>query len=285
MPELPEVEIHARKAREWLTGKRIERCRVTDPLLTADGDAWDTALRGRRVAGVGRAAKYLLIELEGGLTLVVHLRMTGKLLLDGYLAGEPGPHTRLVLLLESGERLRFEDTRRFGRAWLVERLSDVPELSGLGPDALQEPTSAARLAELARGSRRSIKSLLMDQRRIGGLGNICACEVLYRAGVAPDAAAGSLGEEEVGRIAATISPYLEWAIAAQERRDLIYLGEPGAVNPFSVYARAGEPCVRCGAAIVRTVLAGRGTYSCPGCQPAGSSLATRGGRRSDTYCS
>src|SRR3954451_3049929 len=106
----------------------------------------------------------------------------------------------------------------------------------------------------------------MDQRLIGGLGNICAIEILYRAGVSPDVPAGELTSEELARIAEGTPPYLRWAIDRQSRRELIYRGEPGAENVFSIYRRAGEPCPRCSTPIRRTVLAGRGTYSCPGCQ-------------------
>src|SRR5262249_51710976 len=103
-------------------------------------------------------------------------------------------------------------------------------------------------------------------RRLGGLGNICAIEILYRAGVRPDRPAGELTQEELARLAETIPGYLRWAIDRQAEREAIYLGQPGAENGFTLYRRAGEPCPRCAAPIVRTVVAGRGTYSCPICQ-------------------
>lgn len=270
MPELPEVEINARNLRRWLGGMRIAACRVLDPLLVPDGDVGtvEAAVTGRRVEGVRRIAKYLLVDLEGGWTMVAHLRMTGRFVHDAYIASSPEKPTRLVLEFETGERVRFEDRRRFGRVWTAPtgRVEELPELRELGPDALLEPTSAARLRELAARSRRSIKTLLMDQRRIGGLGNICALEVLYRAGIHPDVPASDLGAEQVGRIAELIPPYLEWAIERQSRRELIYLGEKGAENVFTIYRRAGTPCPHCGTPIARSVTAGRGTYYCPGCQ-------------------
>jgi formamidopyrimidine-DNA glycosylase len=107
----------------------------------------------------------------------------------------------------------------------------------------------------------------MDQSVIGGLGNICAIEILYRAGIPPDTPAGELTLDELARIAAVTPPYLQWAIDRQSRRELIYLGEPGAENVFAIYRRAGEPCPRCTTPIVRTVIAGRGTFHCPNCQP------------------
>jgi formamidopyrimidine-DNA glycosylase len=270
MPELPEVEIHARNLRRWLDGKAVAECRVLDPLLAEGTEAEEIEERARgRVLGVRREAKYLLIDLETGSTLVTHLRMTGRFVRDAYAAGPAAKPTRLALELEGGERVRFEDRRRFGRAWTAPTpgVRELPELRDLGPDALKEPTSSARLGALAARTRRPVKTLLMDQRLIGGLGNICALEILYRAGIAPDRPAADLTGEEVETIARTIPGYLEWAIEAQSRRELIYLGERGAENVFTVYRRAGEPCPRCSTPIARTVLAGRGTYYCPGCQP------------------
>lgn len=283
MPELPEVEIHARYLRDWLDGKSIAGYTVYDPKLLdgANRSLWNAALQNSRVLAVRRTAKYLLIDLtdtpEGDdlprWTLVIHLRMTGKVVYDTYVAGEPSRWTRLSLRLTEGGtpagQLRFEDIRRFGRVWVVpiDQVHELPEIASLGPDALQEPTSAERLKELCAGVRRPIKVLLMDQTALGGLGNICAIEVLHRVGVSPATPACQVPEVSLDAIARAIPEYLEWAIAAQERRKLIYLGEPGAVNVFGVYARAGEPCPRCGETIVRTVLGGRGTFHCPTCQP------------------
>jgi len=270
MPELPEVEVHARNMRRWLERKRIARYEFVDPRLEAEAHygLWETAVPGREVLAVRREAKYLLLDLEGGHTLVAHLRMTGRFVHVGYAAGEVPKHVRLVLHLETGEQVRFEDRRRFGRIWLAPTaaLDSVSELAVLGPDALDSPTSAERLRELTARSGRSIKTLLMDQRLIGGLGNICAIEILYRAGIAPETPASSLSDEQVERIAQITPGYLEWAIDIQSRRELIYIGEKGAENVFTIYRRAGTPCPQCGDVIVRTVVAGRGTYHCPGCQ-------------------
>lgn len=270
MPELPEVEIHARNLRQWLTGKRIVTCSVLDPLLLEDSGPvpLPEASVGRRVLAVERDAKYLLIHLEGDHTLVAHLRMTGRFVYDGYVAGEPARHTRLVLGLEGGAQVRFEDRRRFGRVWAArtDEYRSLPEMTGLAPDALLVPTDAVRLKEATSKTRRSIKTLLMDQRVIGGLGNICVLEVLYRAGVSPDRPSQELTDAEVETIARLIPPYLEWAIEIQSRRELIYLGEKGAENVFTIYRREGTPCPQCATPIVRTVTAGRGTYYCPTCQ-------------------
>lgn len=270
MPELPEVELHRRNLSEWMNDRAVTALEVRDPLLASGEEAsrWSEMLVGRRIERVERSAKYLLARAEGGVTAVIHLRMTGKVMRDDYVAGEPTKHTRLLLHLDDRSRLRFEDVRRFGRVWVEpdERLAELPELRDLGPDALLEPINAQRLTDLARGSKRSIKVLLMDQRALGGLGNICAIEILFRAGIAPETPADRLSEAQLARIAGIIPEYLEWAIAAQERRKLLYLGEKGAENVFAIYARTGEPCPKCATPIVRKVLGGRGTWSCPSCQ-------------------
>jgi len=271
MPELPEVEIHSRNLRKWLHGKRITGYTVTDPLLVDGQDTshWPAALCNRGVLGVRREAKYLLVDLEGEHTLVAHLRMTGRFVHDAYVAGENHKFTRLTLRLAEGNQVRFEDRRRFGRIWIspTEALRELPELAGLGPDALLAPASFDRLRQLTAATRRSIKTLLMDQHVIGGIGNICAIEILYRAGIAPDTPSSALTDDQVRDITRIIPEFLEWAIGTQSRRELIYIGEKGSENVFTIYRRAGEPCPQCNTAIVRTVVGGRGTYHCPNCQP------------------
>lgn len=274
MPELPEVEIHCRNLRKWLHGKRITGYTVTDPLLVEGQDTshWPAALCERGVLAVRREAKYVLIDLDGENTLVAHLRMTGRFVHDPYVAGECHKFTRLALRLAEGDQVRFEDRRRFGRVWIArtEALRELPELAGLGPDALLAPSSFDRLRALTGASRRSIKTLLMDQHVIGGIGNICAIEILYRAGIAPETPSSALTEAQVREIARITPEFLEWAIATQSRRDLIYIGEKGSENVFTIYRRAGEPCPQCQTEIVRTVVGGRGTYHCPTCQPGNS---------------
>jgi formamidopyrimidine-DNA glycosylase len=273
MPELPEVELAARSLRQWLVGRHVIALSVLDAKLAAPemAERWSVALVGQECEGVERRAKYLLARFTGGHTLVAHLRMTGRFVHHTYLTSPPKSE-RLRLVLDDGTAVGFQDARRFGRiaVHLTSAVGDQPELASLGPDALLEPTSTQRLAGLAHGTRRSIKTLLMDQRLIGGLGNICAIEILYRAGIPPDTPAGDLTEDELARIAAAIPPYLRWAIDRQSRRELRYIGEPGAENVFSIYRRAGEPCPRCATPIVRTVIAGRGTFHCPICQPSRS---------------
>jgi formamidopyrimidine-DNA glycosylase len=281
MPELPEVEIHARNLRRWLVGRRVEQCQVVDSSLVVPETAGElqAALQGRRFDGVIRRAKYVLCCLDD-LTLVVHLRMTGRFVLDSYAAGPATRPTRLTLLLDNGTRVRFEDRRRFGRVWLVPagKETELSELRSLGPDALLDLDGHGALEKACRVSRRSVKALLMDQHVIGGIGNICAAEILFRAGVHPATPASDLDACSVSRIARAIPRFLEWAIEAQSRKELIYLGEKGAENVFSLYRRAGEPCPACGTPIRRTVVAGRGTYWCATCQPEPAAAPTDGRR-------
>ncbi|MCC2670410.1 MAG: Nei [Armatimonadetes bacterium] len=280
MPELPEVEIHTRNLRRWLAGRRLAGYEVLDPLLIVGQETghWERVLTDAAVLEVRREAKYLLVDLSHGYTLVAHLRMTGRFVYDAYVAGPPTKFTRLVLRLDGGDQVRFEDRRRFGRVWVIPtpEVGDLPELRELGPDALLRPTTAERLRELTRGSRRTIKGFLMDQRVLGGIGNICAVEILYRAGIAPGTRAGEITDAGIATIARLIPEFLEWAIETQSRRELLYIGEKGSENVFTIYRRAGDPCPKCGTEIVRTIVGGRGTYHCPGCQPEPASAEPAG---------
>src|SRR5712692_3055102 len=160
MPELPEVELAARSLRQWLVGRRLTALTVLDPKLAGPEEAqrWSAALVGQCGEAVERRAKYLLAHFTGGHTLLAHLRMTGRFVHHPYVTAPPKSE-RLRLRLDDGTAVGFQDTRRFGRVAVhpTPRLDEVPELAALGPDALREPTSAQRLAELARGRRQSIK--------------------------------------------------------------------------------------------------------------------------------
>lgn len=271
MPELPEVEVAARNLRQWLVGEVIAGIDAPDAKVLAAGTAaeWQGALCGRRCEAVTRRAKYLLLAFEGEHTVVAHLRMSGKFVLVSPDAAEPA-HVRFGFVLPDSRRVLFRDLRRFGRLWLLPTASvaRMPELAKLGPDAYLEPLGPEALAERARRSRRPVKTWLMDQTVIGGLGNICASEILFRARISPQRPAASLTDDELRRLAETIPDYLEWAIRTQLAPEITYLGERRAVNPFAIYARGGEPCPRCGATLARRVQAGRSTFYCPVCQPA-----------------
>lgn len=292
MPELPEVETIARQLRGLVVGRRIADFRsywhrVTEPMPAAHVAA---RLAGRRIAGVGRRGKFVVLELDSDEALIVSLRMTGKLLFRGSDAPED-PYTRALVRFHDGTVLRFADTRKFGRMAIV----DLRELSGDGSSSARMPGRAKMplhralgieplsrrftvtwLAELfRRRARAAIKPLLLDQRAIAGIGNIYAIEALWRARIHPLRGAGSLRPAEVVRLHEAIRWVLRKGIrfGGASRRDYRDArGERGRMQQeFNVYDRAGEPCPRCGRAIARTVVGGRGTFHCPRCQRAPAS--------------
>lgn len=271
MPELPEVETIRRQLEPLVRGRRLEAVEVLDPLwaVPASPAEVDATCAGRRIEGIGRRGKYLVFELEGGRRLVLHLRMTGRLLAGG---GPPPRHLRARLLVEGGPELRFADPRRFGRGLAFES----PEPAGaylaerLGVEPLSGELTAATLAALAAGRRTPLKSFLLDQRRVAGLGNIYADEALFRAGLHPLSPAGSMRAEHCERLRAGIVAALEAGLAGGGASIGDYLdarGERGSMqDELLVHRREGLPCPACGGPIRRIRLAGRSTYFCPACQ-------------------
>jgi formamidopyrimidine-DNA glycosylase len=271
MPELPEVETIRRQLEPELVGGRIESAQVLDARWTRPLPPRDLerACAGRAIEAVGRRGKYLLLGLEGDRWLVMHLRMTGNLVLGD--AGPEPPYLRAVLRLDDGRELRFTDARRFGTGVMVEG-AELEEY--LRPRAGIEPLSdgltAEALEELAAGRRAPLKSFLMVQAGIAGIGNIYADEALHRAALHPLSPAGSMRREHCERLRAGIVETLEAGLANGGASVDDYLdarGERGTMqDEFLVHTREGQPCHRCGEAIRRIVLAARSTYFCPGCQ-------------------
>jgi formamidopyrimidine-DNA glycosylase len=264
MPELPEVETVVRTVAPRLLGREIRRARFYSRLVLR-GDAARTAarLRSRRIQAVRRHGKFIVIELSGGLTLTIHLGMTGGLLWNA----EPGPHARAVFDLDSG-CLVYNDPRQFGR---IELGTSLPERAArLGPDALAVGADefAARLAT----RKGHIKPLLLNQAFLRGLGNIYADESLFDAGIHPLASAARLGPARVRRLYAAIQKVLRAAVEAGGSSVSDYVDADGRAGSFQVrhhvYGRAGEPCPRCGTPIRRIVVNQRGTHYCPRCQRA-----------------
>lgn len=273
MPELPEVETVRRQLAAALPGRPIAGVRVLLPRMLHGVSPEELARRllGRRFTAVERRGKFLLLKLDDGATLIVHLRMTGRLTLsDGRERG--GPYTRAVITFAGGGELRFSDQRTFGTWHYVAEGAGAPPpgLVGMGVEPLSDSFTAEALAQLAFGRRTPIKALLLDQRRIAGVGNIYADEALFRAGVDPARPAGSLTAAEIERLHGAIRAVLEDALSKGGTTVRDYVngeGTPGRFQDFlHVYGRAGQPCRRCGAAIARRKLAGRGTHSCPRCQ-------------------
>ena len=267
MPELPEVETTVRGLERVLLGKRIARIEARRPdLRRALPVDLGQRLTGARVTGMRRRAKYGLIDTERGDTLVFHLGMSGKWRIDPH---EIDKHDHLLVETDDGRRLALNDARRFGSLDLVPtaELGDWPAFAALGPEPLD--VDAAELKRRLAGRTASIKLLLLDQGIIAGLGNIYVCEALYRAGIHPQRAGGSVSLERLKRLVPAIRDVLTEAIAAggSTLRDFARPdGELGYFSKaFAVYDREGQAC-KCGGRVRRVVQGGRSTFYCPKCQ-------------------
>jgi formamidopyrimidine-DNA glycosylase len=271
MPELPEVETIRRQLEPEVTGRRIVDADVLDERWTrpTPPPEVERALAGRTIESVERRGKYLLLRLEGDRTLAMHLRMTGNLLLvDG--SADP-PHLRAQLRLDDGRRLLFTDTRRFGHAVVLgDDELDEYFAARLGIEPLSDSLTAAELCRRAAGRRAPLKSFLLNQLGVAGIGNIYADEALHRAELHPLSPAGSMKPEDCERLRLGIVEALEAGLAnggasIDDYRDT--RGEQGAMqDEFLVHTREGKPCPRCGGEIKRIVVGGRSTYFCPSCQ-------------------
>lgn len=276
MPELPEVETTARGLRARIVGRRIVGVGAMDwprMLPNATPAAIEATTQGRIVESVDRRGKYLLLGLTGDYWLVVHRKMSGNLVLRD-AAAAPGRHSHLSLELDDSTRLDFVDPRKFGRVYLFEerRLLDEFVAARLGPEPLSDLTPV-ELGALLRGRRGRLKSLLLDQRFLAGIGNLYADEILWDACLHPERPAGSLVPVEQVRLLESTRRVLSEAIRRRGTSFSDYVdagGDPGDNQSFlEVYGRAGLPCSRCGHPIERRVIAQRGTWLCPACQRPG----------------
>lgn len=278
MPELPEVETIARNLRQGgqgylpLVGRKIIAVDLLwqRTLATPGADEFASRLPGRQIFDVSRRGKYLVLRLDEGY-LLFHLRMSGDLRVENAVDFQgrplsPAIHDRAIISLENNTRLVFNDTRKFGRIWLV----DSPEivLGGLGPEPLSDEFTPELLESLLRKRRRQIKSLLMDQSILAGLGNIYADEVLHTAKIYPETPSDQLEESQITGLWKAIRFVLGEGIRLNGASiDWAYRGG-SFQNQFRVYQRTGQPCLVCGATIQRIVVGQRGTHFCPICQPA-----------------
>jgi formamidopyrimidine-DNA glycosylase len=269
MPELPEVETTVRGLARVLEGRGITRVepRRADLRRPFPQDLGQR-LTGAKVTSLGRRAKYGLIGTDRGDTMVFHLGMSGHWRID---PPELGPHDHLLIDTDEGRRLALNDARRFGTVDLVatDALAEWPPFAALGPDALGHDLDARWFKRAFEGRQAPVKALLLDQRIIAGLGNIYACEALYRAGIHPGRAAGSIAIARLERLADTIPQVLGEAVAAGGSSLRDFASPDGTLGYFSetfaVYDREGEPC-SCGGVVRRIVQGGRSTFYCPRCQ-------------------
>ncbi|AEG14206.1 Formamidopyrimidine-DNA glycosylase [Desulfofundulus kuznetsovii DSM 6115] len=273
MPELPEVETVKRTLKERLPGLTICGVDIYLPKIiqTPSPEEFCRQVVDKKILDVGRRGKYLLISLSQGLMLVVHLRMTGQLVYT--VTDEPrSKHTHLVFHLNNGHQLRFTDMRQFGRFWLVpERdLQAVSGLKDLGVEPLSREFTIEFLEKELKARRTRLKTLLLDQTFISGLGNIYVDEALHRAGLHPSRPANTLTPGEVEALFQAIRAVLEEGIASRGTSVRDYVDGTGQAGTFQeklrVYGKSGRPCMRCGKTIERLRLGGRSAYFCPGCQ-------------------
>jgi len=272
MPELPEVEVIRRALVPWVVGRRIEEAKIAEPRLTrrrGTPQEVAAAMTGRTVAALSRRGKWFLFDL-GDLSLVIRLGMTGQLLWwEGRGQFRPDAHTHARLHFAGGGILSYRDVRKFGEMFLLPTATLEPALK-IGMEPLDPAFTVEALAHECKDSRVRIKSLLLDQRKIAGIGNIYADEALFRAGIRPTRRAPSLRLEEIRALRRSIRAVLQSAIrhrgsSISDYRDPC--GNPGRfVTLHRVYHRQGEPCVSCGTPIRRILLGQRGTHFCPACQ-------------------
>jgi len=273
MPELPEVETVRRILSAEIGGQPIRSVRVTHLRMLRRqpvGTDFVDRMRGRRVTGVDRHGKFLLSRLDGGVTWVMHLGMSGRVeLVDPDHHAVPHTHVRVGI---GASEVRLIDPRTFGFTAAVTTHELRTFEQHLGPDAFLELPSAAALAGSLRGRRASVKALLLDQRIIAGLGNIYTDEILFRAGIRGLRSAGSLARTEIGRLHDAIGPVLDEALrnGGTTLNDLAFLlpdgRAAGDLDRLSVYGRQGAPCRKCGNPIRRSMVVGRSTFWCPTCQ-------------------
>lgn len=275
MPELPEVEHVVRALRRTVRGRQvvaieIKLKKLVKPFSTS---SFTRKLKGSKIVSVNRRGKFILIELDSDRVLVVHLRMTGKFLL--LTPGDPlPPHAHAIFYLDDERRLVYRDQRQFGVMRLVarSRVGSMKGISELAPEPFSDEFSVEYLKETFARSSRTLKTLLLDQTRVLGLGNIYAAEALFRAGINPFKTASELSSPRVGRLHQAIRDVLRAAVSGSSTTR-INLENPNGFSYgevfgkiWQVYDREGKSCFKCAASIRRLTHSGRSTYWCPTCQ-------------------
>ncbi len=280
MPELPEVETVRRGLEPALTGRRFKAVKLARPDLRFPfPERFVERLEGTRVERLGRRAKFLMAELSTGETLTMHLGMTGRFTISGEgfevfaHSVSPAPqHDHVTFSMQGGIEIIFNDPRRFGFMELFAQgeAETSARFSELGPEPLSNAFSAISLTDAIKGKKSPIKTVLLDQRIVAGLGNIYVCEALFRAGIAPTTRAGDISAKRLERLTAHIKDVLQEAVDAGGSSISDFASTSGALGYFQhnflVYGRENKPCSVCGAAILRIPQSGRSTFYCGVCQ-------------------
>lgn len=273
MPELPEVEMIRNAVAPFVCSRRIERLELPDPSVCGHpaAEKFERSVAGRTFASVARRGKFLRFLLEGGGEIVVHLRMTGVLLACESDFPEE-PHTRALFHLSGGRQLRFADMRRFGRLWLIgaDEADRFTGMDRLGVEPFDPCLTPRWLREQLGRSRCAVKTCLLDQSVVAGIGNIYSDEILFDARLHPQRSACSLTASEWKRLAESIPRLMQFHVehtACAPEEYLRTRGHEYRNTPFlRVYGHAGEPCPTCGAKLERVVIGGRASVYCPKCQ-------------------
>jgi formamidopyrimidine-DNA glycosylase len=272
MPEMPEVETIARKLRRTIVGKLVKEVRLSGfSLRRPVADTFAATLTGRSVRRVHRRGKYIIAELRPHAFWVIHLGMSGRIC---YFRGAPETvrHTHAIIRFADSTELQYRDHRRFGllAAYEVARLGDIPELKGLGYDPLGSGFTGDWLWRELSKSRQEIKSFLLDQRKIAGIGNIYACEALFRARLSPERRCFTIERQEAAKLAAAIGKVMRQAIRNHGTTFSDFVDSEGLMgnhqNFLKVFQREGEKCRRCLSVIRRLHQGNRSSFFCPGCQ-------------------
>ena len=278
MPELPEVETIKRGLSKYLICHTIQDIQILDPLRFS-GDVHD--LIGREVVDIRRRGKGLVIDFDENISLAIHVKMTGQLIYRGEQTKKillspkvkilPNAHTRVIFHLDQDAHLYYNDIRRFGWMKIVptDAIETIPFFKTLGPEPFADLT-LEYFECIVLSAKVPIKTLLLDQHKIGGIGNIYANDALYEAKIDPRRAANTLTKDEISRLYTAIHQVMAFSIehgAASDTNYVDALGQDGRYQDhFKVYGRVGEKCDRCGGAIERIVVGGRGTFICAKCQ-------------------
>lgn len=273
MPEMPEVEIIRRNLVDQLKTRKISNMQVLLPRLIK----WPAPVTfqamaiGKAITDMKRRGKYLLMELDNGVIIVIHLRMTGRLCYVADCAARD-PYTRIIFCLDNGAELHYADTRTLGTLYAL-RQNEVWRVSGLanmGPEPLSDEFTALYLQKLLKKSKAKIKSILLNQKYIGGLGNIYVDESLILAGIHPEREGGSLRPDEIERLRAAVNRVIADGIDDGGTTFRDYRDGNGGKGRHQqhllAYGRGGLPCLKCGGVIEKIVVGGRGTHYCPNCQ-------------------